>query len=82
MLRAIFYLECDYCRDSFSSIQLRTEINGLDWCHVEAGLEESAFEDGWCHCLNEDTGKYLLMCLDCEETLTLEAAQLVGTIEF
>jgi hypothetical protein len=45
MLRAIFYLECDYCRDSFSSIQLRTEINGVDWCHVEAGLEESAFDD-------------------------------------
>jgi hypothetical protein len=33
---------------------------------------ESAFDDGWLHCLEEDTGNYRLMCCDCEERLTFE----------
>jgi hypothetical protein len=72
MLRAIFFLECDYCHDSYSSIHSLKGITDHAWCYVGANLMESAFDDGWLHCLEEDTGNYRLMCCDCEERLTFE----------
>jgi hypothetical protein len=80
MLRAIFFLDCDYCHDAHSRIDLRSDIDSRHtWSEFSAEFEESAFDDGWCHCLEEDTGKYLLMCGACLADRSFEIEQNAGS---
>ena len=75
MLRAIVFVDCDYCHQSYSkieSVSAECVDYRTDWSHVAGDLQESALGDGWILCLHEDTGTYGLMCCACEEGLTLE----------
>lgn len=78
MLRAIFFIDCDYCHESHGDMRSMTDRDETDWHYVEADLSESAFYDGWCLCLEEDTGKYQLMCNSCHAERSLEAAQIAS----
>jgi hypothetical protein len=75
MLRAIFFLDCDFCHESHSCVRSMTDRDHATWSYVRADLEESAFDDGWCHSLMEDTGQYLLMCHACHADLSFELQQ-------
>ena len=72
MLRAIFFLDCDFCHESYSRLLSVTDSDETDWNYINGDLEESAFDDGWCHCLMEDTGEYKLMCGGCHAEVSFE----------
>ena len=72
MLRAIFFLDCDFCHESHSDIRSMTDRDDTTWSFVEGDLLESAFGNGWSHCLMEDTGEYKLMCGSCHCALTFK----------
>ncbi len=73
MLRAIYFLDCDFCHESHSDIRSMTDRDDINWRFVEGDLLESAFADGWCHCLIEDTGMYKLMCCACHADRCIQA---------
>ena len=71
MLRAIYFLDCDFCHESHPDIRSMTDRDDTDWIYIRGDLEESALTDGWCHCLMEDTGEYKLMCHGCHAELSV-----------
>ncbi len=79
MLRGIFFLDCDYCKETYSS--LRSIAGDQVWSYIDQELEECALEDGWCHCLDEDTNTYQLMCGGCIHELAQEAELAVVEID-
>lgn len=66
MLRAIFFLDCDFCHESHSSLLSLTDSDEANLDNIKGSLEESAYHNGWCHCLEEDTGEYRLICGGCD----------------
>jgi len=64
MLRAIFFLDCDYCHEPYSESYAVNVASGVGM-GTPGHLEEEAYEHGWCLCLQEDTGQYLHMCGGC-----------------
>ncbi|MGH2506531.1 MAG: hypothetical protein ACRDHZ_03810 [Ktedonobacteraceae bacterium] len=75
MRRAIFFVDCDYCHESYDRVEIVTTNGNREWEYTAAYLEEDALGDGWCHCLEEDTGEYRLMCNSCHASLSFDAAQ-------
>lgn len=63
MLRGIMFVNCDYCGDFFKKVHIGAVSSS--WSFEGAVLEEDALEDGWCHCLDESTDTYKLMCGAC-----------------
>jgi hypothetical protein len=61
-----------------------TDTDQTNWSYIRGDLEESAFDDGWCHCLIDDTGEYKIMCGAChsEQSLTAEQVADYEDIEF
>lgn len=72
MLRAIFFLDCDFCHQAHSKPEIVEYVDTYMGFHGWAFLEESALGDGWCQALMEDTGEYRIMCNDCQFELDQE----------
>jgi hypothetical protein len=66
MLRAIVFVDCDFCHESHSDIRSITGRDDSTWNILSGDLEHSALADGWCHCLIEGTGEYKIMCNSCQ----------------
>jgi hypothetical protein len=71
MLRAIFFLDCDFCHQPHSDIRSVADTDGIRG-FIPGELEESAFNDGWCLCLIEDTGQYNIMCGSCHAEQSMD----------
>jgi len=73
MLRGIFFLDCDYCKETYPRLHSILDMDTEDSCCVGRELEEQALEDGWCLCLDEATNTYRLMCGCCIHEIAEEA---------
>lgn len=76
MLRAIFFLDCDFCHQAHSKIDMVAPASAYSFedasFDARAPIEDAALGDGWSPYLQEDTGEYLLMCCDCRLGLAKE----------
>lgn len=62
MISGVIFLNCDYCNDFFEKVHIGAVST---WSFEGTVLEEDALEEGWCHCLDESTNSYKLMCGAC-----------------
>lgn len=69
MLRAVIFLDCDFCHEAYWKPEIVEHIDTNSTFYGWPYYEEAALEDGWCHALMEDTGEYRIMCCDCQMEL-------------
>lgn len=64
MLKTLFLLECDCCRDSYQKLVALTG-EYAQWKRATIDLVEQASSDGWGH-FNREWRPYALICPDCQ----------------
>ena len=65
MVKAGLILKCAWCKGTFSKTYPLDELMYWDWGYINDDVMEYAYQDGWSETVDEDTGKYQVVCPDC-----------------